>query len=143
MPLESHSEPQVDRIAINPATIAPSSESLSLMDVWRVVMKQRFIVLAVTIISFAAATVYSFRTLSVYESGGRMQINPNVPKVGLQGYGDQDRGGLDTSALQTELLILQSDSVLLQTALKLDIPSVRKPMGTLSPGERRSLIGMI
>jgi capsular exopolysaccharide synthesis family protein len=157
MAIEPQSEQQLDRLAINPAAIAPSSESLSLMDVWRVVMKQRFVILAVTIISFAAATVYSFRTKSVYESGGRLQINPNTPKVGLQGYGDLDRAALDTSAIQTELLILQSDSVLLKTAEKVDIysqmragdhpngasiPQLNPPI-TLSPIERRSLIGFI
>ncbi|KAA6465382.1 polysaccharide biosynthesis tyrosine autokinase [Acidobacteria bacterium AB60] len=157
MAIEPQSEHQLDRVMINPATIAAPSESLSLMDVWRVVMKQRFVILAVTIISFAAATVYSFRTKSVYESGGRLQINPNVPKVGLQGYGDQERSSADTSAIQTELLILQSDSVLLQTAEKLDIygrlragehatpgsiAQYKLPV-VLSPVERRALIGYI
>lgn len=143
MAIEPQSEHQLDRVAINPAVIAPSPESLSLMDVWRVVMKQRFVILAVTIISFAAAAVYSFRTKSLYESGGRLQINPNVPKMGLQAYGDQNQNPLDTSAIQTELLILQSDSVLLQTALKLEAPNVPKGTGTLSAPERRSLIALI
>ncbi len=157
MPLEPQSEQQSDRIAINPAMIAPPPERLSLMDVWRVVVKQRFIILAVTIISFAAATVYSFRTKSVYESFSRIQINPkSVPKVGLQGYvEDQEHGGLDTSALQTELLILQSDSILLQTAQSLSLLSRMgpdhpggkvpqpKPTANLTPFERRGLIGFV
>jgi succinoglycan biosynthesis transport protein ExoP len=157
MAIERKSEQQLDRVTITPAPMTPAPESLSLMDVWRVVMKQRFVILSVTIISFAAATVYSFRTKSLYESGGRLQIDPNIPKVGLQGYGDQDRAALDTSAIQTELLILQSDSVLLQTAEKLDVYSkikagdrpnasgaaqIKTPV-TLSPVDRRSLIGFI
>jgi succinoglycan biosynthesis transport protein ExoP len=144
MAIEPQSEHQLDRVAaVNPATVAAPAEGLTLMDVWRVVMKQRFVILAVTIISFAAAAVYSFRTKSLYESGGRIQINPNAPKVGLQGYGELNQSALDTTALQTELLILQSDSVLLQTALKLDGSLVPKISGDLSPAERRSLIAFI
>lgn len=143
MAIEPQPEHQLDRVTINPATIAPAAERLTLMDVWRVVMKQRFVILAVTVISFAAAAVYSFRTKSVYESGGRLQINPNTPKVGLQAYGDQNENPLDTSALQTELLILQSDSVLLQTALKLDASAASRPTGALTSPERRSLIGLV
>jgi succinoglycan biosynthesis transport protein ExoP len=142
MSAENQPGQQLDRVTINPATIAPPSERLSLMDVWRVVMKQRFVILAVTIISFAAAAVYSFRTKSVYESGGRLLINPNVPKVGLQGYGENE-GGIDASAIQTELLILQSDSVLLQTALRLDAQGPHKSATTLSAPERRGMIGFI
>src|SRR5580692_10695767 len=157
MPLEPQSEQQPDRLA-NPAAIAPPEERLSLMDVWRVVVKQRFVILAITIISFASAAVYSFRTKQVYESFSRIQINPNsVPKVGLQGYiEDQERGGSDASALQTEILILQSDSVLLKTAQRLDLMSKLnaarpdgsrtpepKPAANLSPVERRGLINAV
>ncbi len=157
MPLEPQSEQQPERIAINPAMIAPPVERLSLMDVWRVVMKQRFIILAITVISFAISTVYSFRTMSVYESFSRIEINPNnTPKVGLQGYIDaQERGG-ESTGLQTEILILQSDSILLQTALSLNLDSKLtadhsigskspqpKPTANLTPVERRGLIGMV
>src|SRR5258708_32028545 len=138
MPLEPQSEQQPDRLAINPATIAPPEERLSLMDVWRVVVKQRFVILAITIISFASAAVYSFRTKQVFESFSRIQINPNsVPKVGLQGYiEDQERGGSDASGLQTEMLILQSDSVLLKTALNMNLMSkliAARPGGGKTP----------
>jgi succinoglycan biosynthesis transport protein ExoP len=157
MPLEPQSEQQPDRLA-NPAAIAPPEERLSLMDVWRVVVKQRFVILAITIISFASAAVYSFRTKQVYESFSRIQINPNsVPKVGLQGYiEDQERGGSDASALQTEMLILQSDSVLLKTAQRMNLMSKLnadrvgggktpepKPEVNLSPVERRGLINVV
>src|ERR1700757_2753323 len=133
MAIEPQPEHQLDRVTINPATVAPAADRLTLMDVWRVVMKQRFVILAVTIISFVAAAVYSFRTKAVYESGGRLQINPNSPKIGLQGYGEQRQASMPTWGSQTELLIRQSRSVVLQAALKLNSSAVPKPAGAISP----------
>lgn len=158
MPLEPQSDQQSDRLATHPTIITPSEDRLTLMDVWRVVVKQRLVIIAVTIICFAGATFYALRTKSVYESFSRIQINPNnVPKVGLQGYiEDQEHGGSETSALQTEILILQSDSVLLQTAQSLHLMSrmgaehsggnsapQEKLNSNLTPVERLGLINYV
>ena len=48
MSLEPQPESQAGQIARARATIVPSEERLSLMDVWRVLMKRVFIILAVT-----------------------------------------------------------------------------------------------
>jgi capsular exopolysaccharide synthesis family protein len=146
---------QVDRARVS---IVPSEDRLSLMDVWRVLMKRSFIILSVAAIFLAVAALYAFRTKPVYESVSRIEIKPNTtPNVGLQGLLDEEgRGGEAGSALETEILVLQSNSVILQTAQSLDLISrvrAAEPKGAnangagssgeMTPGERLALIGLI
>jgi succinoglycan biosynthesis transport protein ExoP len=122
MSLEPQPDSQAGQIARSRATIVPSDDRLTMMDVWRVLMKQRFIILAVAFVSLATAAIYSFRTKPVYESVSRIEINPNnAPNVGLQSLIEEERSGEGTAALQTEILVLQSDSVMLQTAQSLGL----------------------
>jgi capsular exopolysaccharide synthesis family protein len=137
--------------------IVPSEDRLSLMDVWRVLMKRGFIILAVTVVSLAAAAIYSFRTKPVYQSVSRIEIKPNAtPNVGLQGLIDEEGRGEPVAALQTEILVLQSNSVMLETAEALNlIDRVRAaeiktgkaggqaPSGEMTSGERVALIGLV
>ncbi len=158
MSLEPQPESQAGQIARARAMIVPSNERLSLMDVWRVLMKRIFIILAVTLICLAGATIYTFRTKPVYESVSRIEIKPNTsPNVGLQSLiAEEAGGGESASALQTEILVLQSNSVILQTAQSLDLlklirsgeqkankPGEPPPSGEMTTGERLALIGMI
>ena len=158
MTIDPQPESQPGQIARARATIVPSEDRLSMMDVWRVLMKRSFIILTVTVVSLAAAAIYSFRTKPVYESVSRIEIKPNAtPNVGLQGLIDEEgRAGESASALQTEILVLQSNSVMLQTAESLNlIDRVRAaeikaghgggqaPSGEMTSGERLTLIGMI
>jgi succinoglycan biosynthesis transport protein ExoP len=157
MPLDPQPESQASQIARARATIVPSEDRLSLMDVWRVLMKRSFIILAVTAVFLAMAALYAFRTKPVFESVSRIEIKPNTtPNVGLQSLVDEERSGESGSALQTEILVLQSNSVMLQTAESLDlIGRVRAASekggnaggGASStettPAERLALIGLI
>ena len=157
MTIDPQPESQAGQIGRARATIVPSEDRLSLMDVWRVLMKRSFIILTVTVVSLAAAAIYSFRTKPVYQSVSRIEIKPNAaPNVGLQGLIDEERGGESVSALQTEILVLQSNSVILQTAESLNlIDRVRAaeikaghgggqaPSGEMTSGERLALIGLI
>lgn len=134
-----------------------SGERLNLMDVWRVFLKQRLTILLVTLLFVAVAAYYVFRTKPVYESIARIEIKPNnPPNVGLQGL-NEGQNEIDTdTALHTEVRILESDSVLLQTAeslhlidrLRAEAPQKGKssdppPSGELTPAERVGLIGYI
>jgi capsular exopolysaccharide synthesis family protein len=158
MTIDPQPESQPGQMARGRATIVPSEDRLSLMDVWRVLMKRSFIILTVTIVSLAAAAIYSFRTKPIYESVSRIEIKPNTaPNVGLQGLIDEEgRSGESVSSLQTEILVLQSNSVMLQTAQSLNLinrvrEAARKagnaaaapPSGETTPGERLALIGLI
>ena len=47
------------------------------MDLWRVLMKRRLTIVAVTLLSLAAAAWDAFRTPPVYETVSRVEIKPN------------------------------------------------------------------
>jgi polysaccharide biosynthesis transport protein len=157
MSLTSQPESQLGQAARIETSMAPLEDRRSIIDLWRVLMKRRIMIIAVTVIVFAMAAVYVFRTKPVYESVSRIEINPNTaPNVGLQSLIQQAGGGQDSTELQTEALILQSDSVLLQTALMLDLGSaLRAAKGEknthskaaspteISPWERQFLINAI
>ena len=123
MSLDPQPESQAGQIARARAMIVPSEDRLSLMDVWRVLMKRSFIIMTVTAVFLAVAALYAFRTKPVYESVSRIEIKPNTtPNVGLSSLIEEEgRGGESGSALQTEILVLQSNSVMLQTAESLDL----------------------
>jgi capsular exopolysaccharide synthesis family protein len=158
MTIDPQPESQAGQTPRARTTIVPSEDRLSLIDVWRVLMKRRFIILTTAVVFLAVAAIYSFRTKPVYESVSRIEIKPNAaPNVGLQGLIDEEgRGGESGSALQTEILVLQSNSVILQTAESLNLlPSVRATeqkegnagaqasSTEMTPGERQALIGLI
>jgi len=158
MPIEPQPVPQTGQAANNQMTIIPTQEHLSLMDVWRTVVKQRFVILSVTILCFAGSAIYSFRAKPVYESVSRIEINPNnEPKVGLM-IEEASRGAIDTGTtlMQTEILVLQSDSVILETAQSPDVayrlraasrkpgtPVPPVPTGELMPKDRIAMINSI
>jgi capsular exopolysaccharide synthesis family protein len=157
MPLEPQFEPQTGPMAHPHATIEAAEERFTLMDLWRTVVKQRYVIMTVTALSVGAAAIYSFRTIPVYESISRIEINPNnTPKVGLESLEEEARGMDTASMLQTEILVLQSDSVALQTAeslnLRSKLPGAKNKQNNLATGaapaeltepERRALIGFI
>lgn len=155
MPIEPPPEQQNSQPVRSQATVTPTEEHLSLMDVWRTVVKQRLVILTVTAVCFAIAAIYSFRTKPVYESVSRIEINPNTSaKVGLL---NEAETGMDSgqNMLQTEILVLQSDSVVLQTAQSLNLlerlragsrkegNNAAPATGEMTARERIALIGSI
>lgn len=151
-------KPSIEQINPNQTAAPIAEERLSFLALWRVMMKRRMIILVSTVIFFAAVGFYAFRTTPVFESVSRIEINPNnTPDVGLESLINASQGGSD-NALQTEMLILQSDSVTLKTAESLNLlPQVRSstrvsnvaqnspepPPGQLTPRERLTLIGIV
>lgn len=134
-----------------------AGERLSLMDVWRVLTKQRVTILLVTLLFVAVAGYHILRTKPVYESVARIEIKPdNPPNVGLQGLSEQANVGDPDIDLHTEVRILESDSVLLQAAESLHLvdrlraqEQAKSKSGdppssaSLTPAERVALIGYI
>lgn len=115
MPLEVQPKPQLlpPTDGRMPPLISPGGERLSLMEVWRVLMKQRYVILAVTVLSFAGGLWYALRTPPVYESIARIEIRPQeTPNIGIQQLISQNQPGASSqNDLQTEMQILQSDTV--------------------------------
>jgi polysaccharide biosynthesis transport protein len=149
MILEHQPEPQPTQPTEPRLGTVGLGERRSLMDVWRVLTKQRFTIITVTVLFLTAAVWYAFRTPPVYESVSRIEIKPDE-------FGGNDLLGFfaaeDSAAenLQTEVRILQSDSVLYQTAEALNLLRRVRPQGNgvdpnapVTPQERRAMIGMV
>ena len=155
MSSEPQSEPQTSQPDRDPAAVAPAEPQLSLMDVWRTVMKQRWVIVAVTAICFFTALIYSIRAKPVYESYSRIEVKPNTMlNMGLLAQASSSEG--NSPDMATEILKLQSDSVMLETAQNLHLldrlrtggskdgrGEGRKPAGPMTPLERLAMIGMI
>lgn len=149
---EPNSEPKTSQSIDGQARNLVLGERRSLMDVWRVLTKQRFTILTVTIFCFAAAAWYAFRTPPVYETISRIEIEPNEFAANdLAAVFAEDSG---TNSLQTQVRVLGSDSVLFQTARSLNLlqlirgnkkgqanpPSISTEV---TPQERRTLVALI
>jgi len=158
MSVEHPTAPQ-DLPATERHPIAASGEQVTLLEVWRLLNKQRFVIFLVTILSIAGAAWHAFRTQPLFESVGRIEIQPQqTPNIGIQQVIEQSQSGGESTALQTEVRILQSDSVLFQTGQSLNVfDRVRSaattnnnekkpapiPKAEITPSERRAVIGFI
>src|SRR5438270_9272819 len=160
MAVELQTPPQGLPAAERRMTAPSSGEQVTLMEVWRLLNKQRYVIFVVTILSLAAAAWQAFRTQPLFESVGRIEIQPQqTPNIGIQQVIEQSQAGGENTALQTEVRILQSDSVLFQTGQSLNLidriraASLKKnerstsappaPSKEITPAERRSVIGFI
>ena len=150
MSLEPQAEQQPAQPVDNQANVPAMGEHRSLMDVWRVLSKHRLLILVVTILFVAAAAWHAFRTPPVYESVARVEIKPNtMNNVQAESYWEDP-----SIELQTEVLVIESDSVLLQTAQSLNLLNRLRaapeggagqpaPWPGPTPKERNSLIAMV
>ncbi len=149
---EPASEPQAGQPGEGQPRNLILGERRSLMDVWRVLTKQRFTILTVTIFSFAGAAWYAFRTPPTYETISRIEIEPNeFAGNDMAALFEEDEGA---NSLQTQVRVLESDSVLFQTAQNLNlirlVRSNKKGQANptassteVTPRERRALVGLI
>ena len=124
MSVEVQTKPQIQFLPETrlPVAPVPSADRPSVMELWRVLMKRRFVVLVVAVLSIATALWYAVRTPSVYESVARIQIRPQESaNIGLSQLIEQKAQDQPQNALQTEVAILRSDSVLFRTAQSLNL----------------------
>ncbi|MGD0480635.1 MAG: polysaccharide biosynthesis tyrosine autokinase [Terracidiphilus sp.] len=148
MSVEPQAEAATGQPVENPTPIISRSER-SLIDVWRVLMKRRLTIVAVTLLALAAAAWHAFRTPPVYETVSRVEIKPSQmgnPEMEL--WGDED-----ATALQTEVQVIQSDSVLFQAAQGLGLIRLVRPntgkngestsSAPITPQERRRMIDIM
>lgn len=142
-----------------PGNLPVAGERFTLMELWRVMMKQRSIIFVVTVLSFACSLWYALRTAPVFESSANIEIRPqDQPDVGLQQVVAASSGD-DVSPLATEVRILESDSVLYETAESLNLidvvragetaaarknhASVPAPGAPITAHERDAMVAMI
>src|SRR5579871_616163 len=104
MAYEVQVKPQVLPPSENRAVaLASADDSFTIMEFWRVLIKRRLVVIAVTILSLAGALWYALRTTPVYESVSRIEIRPQ--EIGDESMSEliQQREEDQQTELQTEV----------------------------------------
>jgi len=147
MSLESQAGPQSGLPTDSQSKILAIGER-SLMDVWRVLTKRRLTILAVTILCFALALWHAYRTPPVYETASTIEIKPSSLNNNSLELEEEE----DVVALQTEVEVIQSDSVLFQAAQSLNLVRLVRQNGgkngegnaassaPVTPLERRAML---
>lgn len=146
MSFEPQTGPQAGRTADGQSRILAMGER-SLMDVWRVITKRRYTILVVTVLVTAFAIWHAYRTPAVWETVSAIEIKPSSINSNSMEMQEEE----DTVALQTEVAVIQSDSVLFQAAQSIGlIRKVRQEegksasdSGPVTPEERRRMLAMM
>ncbi|MGA3131739.1 MAG: polysaccharide biosynthesis tyrosine autokinase [Terracidiphilus sp.] len=150
MSFEPHAGPQAGQAIDSQSKILAIGER-SLMDVWRVLTKRRYAILSVTALCTALAVWHAYRTPPVYETSSTIEIKPSSLNNNSMELEEDE----DVVALQTEVAVIQSDSVLFQTAQSINlIRMVRQREGKdtagesvssapIDPRERRAMLGIV
>lgn len=88
-------------------------QEVSLSEVWRTVIKHKLLILCCATLVFGLVALYTALKAPVYESISRLQIDPSrSSSLGLDDLLDEKLGSGDSnSRIQTEVKILQSDTV--------------------------------
>jgi len=130
------SEIETQRLsALRPDHSTPSSEApqgLTLTEVVRIVRTRRFLVLTVFLLALGGSVLYAVLATRQYEGVARLDIDPNRASASslsdtlAQTLGDSQA----TSRVETEMKIMQSDSVLLRVVRRLNLPH-RAPFTSL------------
>ncbi len=123
----------------------------SLIDVWRVLTKRRYVVLVVAILTTALAVWRAYSTPPVYETSSTIEIKPSSLSSSSAEMIQEE----DTVALETEVGVLQSDSVLFQAAQSIGLlDRIRRGQGKvgaagpdaeepITPSERHAMVQIV
>jgi len=131
-------------------SMQPSGEEeLSLIEIWRTLLKRKIVIGAFLLATMALVTAYTLYKTPLYEGVARIEIDPNrTPKLGLQDLMEEKLSSDSSSVLQTEVKILQSDGIATQAINQTDW-ATRKGYGSagkhvviseLSPRMREKLL---
>src|ERR1051325_6147309 len=95
--------------------------NVTLADYWRILLKRKWVVIATAVVVFTLTTIYTLRTTPIYEAVGRISIGrPNSEFLQMKGetpVQDDDY----TVSVETQVRILQSDSLALAVIKKLGL----------------------
>ncbi len=131
---------------------APEQSVLTPGDFRKIFIKRKWVILAGIAIGLAYATFYITTTIPQFEAVSRIHIDlSRSTNIGIEDLIEQKLGGGEDAAskLQTEIRIMQSESVVMEVFSSLDLYH-KKPFselfkqrpynGTLTPVERYQLI---
>jgi len=110
---------------------------LPLLEIWRILAKRKFIVFAFLALCVLAVSVYSFLKRPMYEAVSRVHIDPSQStNMGLEDLVEEKLSSTDSnSRIQTQVKILDSDTVALQVMQQWKLPgTIGYGMPKIKPG---------
>ena len=132
----------------------PAQQQLSLVDIWRMIIRRKVVILGFAATVFGLVAAYTFLKTPIYEGVARLQIDPN--RSGSLGLDDSEKASSSNndfdSRVKTEVAIIQSDTVALQVMKSLGLyanPSFAgknavngsvQDLSQLSPSNREQLL---
>jgi len=134
---------------------APDEREMSLLDMLQVLHKRIYVILGLTLIGLIVAAIYSSRVTPLYEGVSLVSIDPGrSTDVGVTGVISDVAMGDTIEKLQTESMVIKSDTVLLDVIRSMDLPNkppfseVFKRQGgykgqTFTPPQRVTLLSMM
>jgi capsular exopolysaccharide synthesis family protein len=97
-----------------------SNEGLSLHDIWRIVLKRKWVILALTIIGAVMGSVYSATRVRLYEATATVDINPTATNLGLSDLIEESLSSAD-ERMPTEIAHMSSNEVVFRTIKRLSL----------------------
>jgi capsular exopolysaccharide synthesis family protein len=109
------------QLAVPYGYVPLAAQQTSLLDYWRVLLKRKWLVLACAAIVLTLALIWSLHMTRIYVASARISINPeNSNALGFQDIAGTASVYVDeTLPLETQVKILQSDTLALQVVKKL------------------------
>jgi succinoglycan biosynthesis transport protein ExoP len=95
-----------------------SGEGLSLNDIWRIVLKRKWVILALTIIGAVLGSIYSSTRIRMYEASATVDVNPTATNLGLSDLVEESLSSAD-ERMPTEIAHMQSNEVIFRTIKEL------------------------
>src|SRR5438270_7868953 len=103
---------------VPPGDVPVALPETALLDYWRILVKRKAVVLITLAVVFSLAALRTYRTTPLYESTGRVAVyHESQALTGFKESGAIDADDWDyTVAMETQVRIMQSDSLALKVA---------------------------
>jgi capsular exopolysaccharide synthesis family protein len=98
----------------------PASEGLSLHDIWRIVLKRKWVILALTVIGAVLGSVYSATRVRLYEATSTVDINPTATNLGISDLIEESLSSSE-ERMPTEIAHMSSNEVVFRTIKELSL----------------------
>jgi len=95
-----------------------ASEGLSLHDIWRIVLKRKWVILALTVIGTVLGSVYSATRVKMYEATATVDINPTATNLGISDLIEESLSSTE-ERMPTEIAHMSSNEVVFRTIKQL------------------------
>lgn len=126
---------------------------LTFIDLWKVLLKRRLIVAITAVVGVIVTALYTWHLKPIYQSSARLEIDQPA-NASIGGQNVMAEGGVlpENTVLPTQIRILESDTVMLETAQRYrdlhganpgTVPSKHEPLGKLPLDEQEWLINSV